>query len=232
MANILFGGGIADARGSIAGTVFSKNRFGSYIRNRTKPVNPNSPRQQAVRNILAYVVNYWSQQLTNDQRAKWDVYADNVNWQNKLGQTVKLTGFNHFCRCNVARQTYGYSIMDDGPDVLVLPGTDADFKCTCSETTQQVTVEFDDTADWCSEDSGCMSIHQGLPKNSAISFYGNHFRYLGIIEGNSASPISSPQSLALDWPVAETQKDWFFGEIQRADGRLSIPFRDNCSVSA
>lgn len=232
MANILFGGGIADARGSIAGTVFSKNRSGSYIRNRTKPVNPNSPRQQAVRNILGYIVNVWSQVLTPAQRAKWGTYADNVNWKNKLGETIKLTGFNHFCRCNVARQSNGYSLMDAGPDVLVLPPTDADFACTVSEATQQVTVTFDDTQPWCSEDSGCMSIHQGLPQNSAVQFYGNHFRKLGILEGSSGSPISSPQTVALDWEVAESQKNWFFGEIMRADARLSIPFRDDCVVSA
>ncbi|GAI27992.1 unnamed protein product, partial [marine sediment metagenome] len=49
MALVQYGGGVLDARGSIGGQVHSKNRFGSYIRARTTPVNPQTNRQDAVR---------------------------------------------------------------------------------------------------------------------------------------------------------------------------------------
>lgn len=52
MALVQFGGGILDARGSIGGQVFSKNRFGNYMRARITPVNPNSARQAVVRAIV------------------------------------------------------------------------------------------------------------------------------------------------------------------------------------
>ncbi|MCK5609830.1 hypothetical protein KAR91_48610 [Candidatus Pacearchaeota archaeon] len=226
------GPAIADIRGSVGGTVFSKNRYGNYMRNRTVPVNPNSARQQAVRNIMGFLVNYWSQNLTVFQRASWAVYAAAVNFVNKLGNTITLTGFNQFIRSNMARQNCGLSLMDDGPVVLILPPTDADFEVAIAEGTQLVTVTFDDTQPWCSEDSAYMSIHQGVPKNSATNFYGNHFRYLGKFDGSSASPIASPQTIAVSFPVAEDQRDWCFGRIQRADGRLSVPFRDDTVVAA
>lgn len=232
MALVKYGGGILEMRGSIGGQVHSKNRYGNYIRQRTIPVNPNSSRQQAVRNIMGFLVNYWSQQLTPVQRAAWGVYAANVNFLNKLGETITLTGFNHFIRSNMASQNNGFSIQDAGPVVLILPPTDADFAVSVSEATQVVTVTFDDTQPWCSEDSACMSIHQGVPKNSAIQFYGNHFRHLGTFLGDSGSPITSPQTIAVDFPVAEDQKDWFFGRIMRADRRLSVPFRDDTIVAA
>lgn len=232
MALVQFGGGVTDMRGSIAGTVFSKNRYGSYARGRTVPVNPNTDRQMAVRNIMGSLVNYWATNLTPFQRNSWAVYAANVNFVNKLGQTITLTGFNQFIRSNMSRQNCGLTIVDDGPVVLILPPTDPDFAVAISEGSQLVTVTFDDSKAWCAEDSAHMSIHQGIPKNSATNFYGNHFRYLGKFDGSSASPITSPQTIAVSFPVAEDQRDWCFGRIQRADSRLSVTFRDNTVIAA
>lgn len=230
MALVKFGGGIQQMSGKVGGNVFSRNRYGNYVRGWTPPVNPNSERQQVVRNIMAMLVNAWAQVLTANQRAQWAVYALNVNFLNRLGETITLTGFNHFIRSNIARQNCGLTWVDDGPTVLILPPTDGDFAIEISETSQQVTVTFDDTQPWCLEDCACMSIHQGVPQNSAKGFYGNYFRYLGKLDGNSGSAITSPQTIAVSFPVAKHQKNWCFGRIQRADSRLSVPFRDVCNV--
>ncbi|GAI01350.1 unnamed protein product, partial [marine sediment metagenome] len=45
MALIKYGGGIVQISGSIAGTVFARNKMGNYARPRTKPVNPRTARQ-------------------------------------------------------------------------------------------------------------------------------------------------------------------------------------------
>ncbi len=232
MALVLFGGGITDMRGSIAGTVFSKNRYGSYARGRTVPVNPNSQRQQKVRNIMGQIVSAWSQICTLAQREAWEVYAKAVNFTNALGQTITLTGYNHYIRSNMARINDGFTRVDAAPVILLLPPTDGSFACEVSEANQLVTVSFDDSAAWCSEDSAKMSIHQGVPKNSAVAFYGNHFRVLGTLLGDSGSPITSPQTIAVDFPVAANMKNWFFGRVQRDDSRLSERFRDDCIIGA
>lgn len=232
MALVLFGGGISDMRGSVAGNVFSKNRYGSYVRNRTKPVNPNSPRQQKVRNIMGQIVSAWSQIVTLAQRNAWEVYAAAVNFTNALGQTIQLTGYNHYIRSNMARINNGFTRIDAAPTILLLPPTDGSFACAASEGSQLVTITFDDTADWANQNSGFMSIHQGLPKNSAVAFYGNHFRTLGTLLGNSGAGLTSPQTIAMDFPAAENQKDWFFGRIGEEDGRLSEKFRDSCIVTS
>ncbi len=223
---------VAEVRGSVGGQTFSRNRFGAYIRNRSVPVNPNSSRQQAIRNIMAFVVNFWSQQLGITQRDAWDVYAENITFTNSLGQSYKITGFNHFVRSNIARQIYGLSIVSDGPTVLILPPTDADFATEISEASQLITVTFDDTQPWAGENSASMSIHQGIPQNSARSFYGNNFRLLGILSGSASSSLTSPQTIAVDRPVAEGQRNWTFGRIQRADSRISVPFRHDVVIGA
>ena len=59
MALIKYGGGIVDMSGSIAGNTHARNRFGNYMRARTKPVNPNSDRQVAIRAIVSYLAEFW-----------------------------------------------------------------------------------------------------------------------------------------------------------------------------
>jgi len=232
MALIRMGAGITDIRGSIGGTTFSKNRYGNYARGRITPVNPNSSAQQAVRNIMGSIVSQWFSDLNATQRAAWGVYAAEINFTNKLGESITLTGFNHFVRTNIARKSNGMTVILTAPVELTLPPTDGDFAVDVSEASQLMTVNFDDGADWCSEDSAYMSIHQGMPQNSARSFFGGHFRRIGSILGDSGSPPSSPQTIALTFPAAVTQKDWAFGRVQRADGRLSEKFRDDCIVGA
>ena len=231
MALVRFGAGITDARGSIGGTTLSRNRYGNYMRARITPVNPNSSAQQKVRNDMGSVVSLWFSTLSSVQRAAWGVYAAGINFTNKLGESITLTGFNHFVRTNIARKSNGMTIVTTAPVELTLPPTDSEFDIAVSEGSQLMTVTFDDTADWCSEDSGHMSIHQGMPQNSARNFFGGHFRRIGNILGNSAAPITSPQTVTLTFPAAVTQKDWAFGRVQRADGRLSEKFRNDCIVS-
>ena len=105
MALVKFGAGIVDMRGSIAGVVHARNRFGNYTRPRTKPVNPQSQRQTAARIIMAFLAEQWREApMTEAIRTAWQTYADSVNWNNKLGEQVTLTGFNMFIRGNAALQ--------------------------------------------------------------------------------------------------------------------------------
>lgn len=77
--------------GSTGGVTASRNRYGQYLRNRTVPVNPNTPRQQAVRSAFASGAILW-QGLSNTQREQWRAYAATTPTLNKLGETVYLTG--------------------------------------------------------------------------------------------------------------------------------------------
>jgi len=232
MALILFGGGISAVSGSIGGTVFSRNRYGAIARNRSIPVNPNSSRQQAIKNIMGSVVASWFNDLSLAQRQAWSVYAAAIPRTNKLGQTITLTGFNHYVRTNISRVSNGFTRILDGPVNLTLPPTDGIFDVAWSEGSQEVSVTFDTNADWVTQDSAFMSIHQGAPQNSAIQFFGNHFRRIGNILGDSGSPPTSPQTIAVDFPIAQTQKVWGFGRVQEVDGRLSDKFRADSVVTA
>jgi hypothetical protein len=124
-ANIIFGNGVADARGSIAGTTFSRNRHGSYARNRTKPINTNTPYQSAVRNQIGSLSKQWGDTLTESERAAFVAIAPNHPVPNKLGQVTVLTGISFFQQLNMNLHAVG------GTPITVPP---ADFSISALES--------------------------------------------------------------------------------------------------
>lgn len=223
---------IGEIRGSQGGTTFSRNRFGPYTRNRSVPVNPNSGRQVSVRANLAAVVEAWSNLLTETQRDAWRLYGNNVSWLNALGQPVSLPGFQHFVRAGTAHFQALVPFSLDGPVIFTLPPADELFASSISEATQLISVTFDVTKAWVDEDGGMMAIHMAQPRGTGRGFIGPPMRFAGVIEGDSTTPPTSPQTIAVPFAVAIDQNTNVGYRIGREDGRLSSMFLDAVSVVA
>lgn len=232
MALVKFGGGIVQMSGSIAGNTFARNRFGNYVRSRTKPVNPNSARQDIVRSAMSFLTDRWAQTLTAVQRTAWNLYGSSVAMKNKLGETVYLTGFNHYIRSNMIAKIVGVAIVDAGPVVFELPAADPTLAFTASEATQIMTVVYDDTMDWDNETGGYLWVFCGSPQNAQRNFFAGPWRYGGSVSGVDGLPVASPLLVGAVFPFAELQHMWIYARIQRADGRLSEPFRDDAFCAA
>ena len=232
MALIKFGGGVVSMSGSIAGNTFARNRYGNYVRSRTKPVNPNTARQQAVRSALTFLTERWSQTLTAAQRTAWNLYAASVTMTNKLGESINLSGFNHYLRSNATLKRLSLPLVDAGPTTFELPEVDPTLSFTASEASGDLTVAYDDTMAWCDEDEAFMFIYQGSPQNAQCNFFGGPWRYADKVEGDQASPPSTPATVAGVFAITELQKQWIYARIQRADGRISEPFRANAFIGA
>lgn len=82
---------IAAASGSIGGTVFSRNRYGAYTRNRSIPVSPDTQYQQAAKQYLAQASQNW-RALTDAQRLQWATWAASNPVTDNLGQSQILQG--------------------------------------------------------------------------------------------------------------------------------------------
>lgn len=232
MALIKFGGGVIQMAGSIAGNVFARNRYGNYVRARTKPTNPNTALQQQVRSAIAWLVDHWSQTLTPDQRAAWQHYADNVNMLNRLGEVIHLSGFNHFCRSNSLRKRNADTIILDGPSIFEIPAHDPTFAFTISEATQTLTVTFDNAMGWASETGGHLYVFVGTPQNPQRNFFAGPWKYADVVDGDDTTPPTSPATIASPWVVYEGQRIWAYSRISRLDGRLSEPFRSGPTLVA
>lgn len=76
MAKIKFSALMSDMRGKLNGSVLSKNRGGSYIRNKVTPSNPKTTAQMSVRGIFAGIASAWS---TLDE-------SERLSFNNKVSQ--------------------------------------------------------------------------------------------------------------------------------------------------
>jgi len=232
MALALYGGGIIGMSGSIAGNTHSHNRYGNYIRAKTKPTNPNTARQQVVKSAVAFLADRWANTLTAVQRTAWNLYGSSVARKNKLGADIYLTGYNHYMRSNVIRKQIVATIIDDAPTVFEIPGQDPTLTVTTSETTQLISCGYDALMDWADENGAYLIFFQGQPQNPQRNFFGGPWRICGIVPGVNGAPPASPKLNAAVFAVAELQHQWIYARIARADGRISEPFRADCFCAA
>jgi hypothetical protein len=231
MALIVFPEG-QQRSGSMGATVYSHNRSGAYIRARTVPVNPNTDRQVAVRNAVRALAIGWENTLTQAQRDEWSVYAASLAWQNHLGQTINLTGLNHYIRSNTPRIQGGQPRVDDGPKIINLGAAELGLGAIASEATQLITVTVDTAEPWASETGAAQFVYQGIPQNSSIQFFGGPWRFLAAINGADGAPPAGPFPFPAAFPFGDGQRMWMQTRISRADGRLSEFARVNFLAAA
>lgn len=230
MALIKFGGGIIQASGSIAGNTFARNRFGNYMRARTKPVNPNTAAQTRIRDIIAYLTQVWSTIITAQQRADWGVYASNVAMKNRLGETINLTGFNHYIRSNSCRLYFYRFVVNVAPVIFELPAKDATLTIDVDDTPQLITVAFNDALAWDNENGGKMFMRMGIPQNGQRNFFAGPWRLQYMFDGTAGGGVASPKTMTPVYTVAAGQRVWCIFRISRADGRLSEPWQVSALV--
>lgn len=107
-----------DARGSVAGTVFSRNKGGAYMRGRVAPLNPNSPRQAAVRQNFASNAKLWSGTLTDAERQAWTFFAQANPLVNILGASIIVSGLSMMMKLNQILLQIGEPIITTPPSDL------------------------------------------------------------------------------------------------------------------
>jgi hypothetical protein len=115
MATIKTGQVVAEIRGKLNGSVFSRNKGGAYVRQFVKPTNPDSTKQAETRGVFGTLMSDW-RALTQAQRDSWTAAADNYPVQNKVGDTIKYSGAQLFCRCNMALLSAGQAKADTIPN--------------------------------------------------------------------------------------------------------------------
>lgn len=90
---------VSDMSGKLNGSVATKNRYGSYLRNKVTPVNRKTSFQLAIRAIFTLATQAW-RGLTSAQRSQWNEGASNFSRTNIFGDIRNLSGFNLFVKLN------------------------------------------------------------------------------------------------------------------------------------
>lgn len=224
MGLVKYGGGITQISGSVGGDVHARNRFGNYIRPRTKPVNPHSVRQESIRAILSYLAEYWHGNLSAAQRAAWEVYAAAVAMQNRLGETVYLTGYNHFIRSNCVVNIYGGATIDDSPVTLSLPEKDPDLVCSEEAIAGQTFTFTCNVNGWApnGEAKARILLYQGIPQLASRSFFAGPWRFMDVIDPTEGAAGTGTYDAV--FPFGLGQKVWFQARVLTVEGRVSVPW--------
>lgn len=111
---IKWGALVVDGRNKIGGQVASKNKSGSYMKNKVTPTNPNTTAQANARANLTTVSRAWSA-LTPEQREAWNAYAAQYPYVDIFGDSKYLTGFNYYLKCNLNLLNAGSAMIDTPP---------------------------------------------------------------------------------------------------------------------
>jgi hypothetical protein len=152
---------------------------------------------------------------------------------NKLGQTIYLSGLNHYIRSNSCILQAGGSVVDAGPTELSLAGQDPAFAAAISVAAGNISVAFDDTLDWLDEDGGHMLVSMGSPVGGSRNYVQGPWKVAGAIDGDSVTPPTTPDtSLSPPFTPVAGQKCDVRARIIRADGRVSGFFGDTVTIVA
>lgn len=233
MALIIPGGVVAGApSGSVGAVVFSHGRSGSYMRTKVIPTNPKSAAQVLARNRMSALSNFWYNGLTSTERAGWDTYAANVPVTNRIGQQIYLTGMNWYIGCNSLRDQAGGTItwLADAPTIFNLASFNI-ISASISEAAQTLATFFETGDDW-NADDGAVLGYMTRPQNASVNFNNLPYRYADTMIGDTAVPLTSPQQLAIPFPVVEGQRVFVRFNCINPDGRIGAEQRLAVDVAA
>lgn len=211
------------ASGSLAGSVFSRNKGGMYMRARSNPVNPATVAQTAVRDAMRVLVDAWTNVLSDAERDSWNLYAFNTPLLNRLGEPTKRTGQNMFVRSNVPRLQAGLPVVETGPATFDLgsftPITDA----TADASDGDLGFDFTNADPWANATGAAMLVYQSRPVNATVEFFKGPWQLATILPGSGIAAPASPADFNSLFAMVAGQKVFMKVRVSQVDGRYSEP---------
>jgi hypothetical protein len=228
MAKILTTAIVADIRNKLNGSVFSKNRYGSYVRTKVTPVNPQTTAQQNARNILATNSQAW-RDLSEADRQGWISAAANFPFTDIFGNSKTLSGSALFVKLNNNLAAAGQALISGAPGPIAIPALTLG-AFTAVSATGVVSLAFADTpvpADF------TLVIQTTGNVTPGKSFVKNLFRFVANKAAAAASPaVITSEFDAVHGAPVENQK--IFARaflVSNLTGQAGIPVQAMCIVS-
>lgn len=229
MAKILMTAIVADIRNKLNGSVFSKNRYGAYVRTKVTPVNPQSTAQQAVRNRLATNSQAW-RGLTDAQRQAWIDAAANFPFTDIYGNTKILSGSALYIKLNNNLDQVGVAAITDAPAPVAIPAV-AVSAMSAAAGTPALSLTFTPTpipADF------ALVVQTTGNVGAGKSFVKNLYRFISFLDAAATSPANLLAAFEAvhGAPVAGQQIFAKVYMISKLTGQAGIPVSISCTVAA
>lgn len=218
MAKILFTAFLADMRGKVNGTVFSKNRGGAYARTKVTPSNPQTSFQSAVRQRLSSF-SAGFRGLTASQILAWNVAVHDYIGTNIFGNSVTPTGLQLYVKLNANLQMVGGTPITTPPLPVAITPIDCDIN-TLSDVALTLALS-EITAD------EYYSIEASAPVSPGRFFLKNEYRVINAVVGTGAPIAASNQfaaySAKFGAPVSGLRVGFRIKVINSITGQAGIP---------
>jgi hypothetical protein len=206
MARIATGPIIADIRGKSGDQIFSRNKYGPYVKAFAVPTGTPSAAMETARERMAAIVAAWHG-LSEANRQRWISQAAAMNAKAKRFPRETLTGYNLFTRCQMWRLTSGLSQSTTPSALLRIPTFQI---VTTYEATSGIEGEYttqNSTSAW-----RIMTYGSAGFEPSRYSPNVSPYKYVGSLnfDGNN-NP--SPALLSGDWPTVWDAEELPFGNV-------------------
>lgn len=175
---------VGQISGRVAGSVYSHNAGGTYIRNGTIPTTSTSTDALAAKSRLTTISQYW-QTISDANRASWQNFAANVPVTNRLGKSIFLNGHQMFVRLSTRILAAGGAVVETAP---INAPPDGLTSLTLAADTGAGNVDLTFAATPLAA-THKLRIRAALVQSAAINYVANKLRVIGHSAAAQASPF-------------------------------------------
>ncbi len=191
MAKFTPGPAVAEIRGSVGGTVFSRNRYSAYTRVRTVPVVSTTSFAITAKSRMTAATQAW-QSLTQAQRNAWLSFSLSNPKSNSLGQQVALTGHAAYVGLYVRALVGGATPLTEPPVTTAPLGLTA-ISLECDIGLGDVQFTFAATPLGATEK---MYLQAAIVSSAGIRYVRNLYRLIFLSDPAAPSPLNFETELA------------------------------------
>lgn len=178
---------VSEIRNKLNGSVASRNRYGSFLRNKVTPVNPQTSFQQDVRQRLGSLSASW-RGLTQSARQSWIAGTNAFPFTDIFGDVKFLSGQTLFVKLNGNLLKIGSPTITAAPLPVEVPPIAA--TALSAEVTTGAITELEATVAPTTTPAGFSLVAYATPPvNPGIEFVKNRYRFLGVVS-NAAGTVN------------------------------------------
>lgn len=223
MAKIKYSALVSDMRNKLNGSVLSANRYGSYIRNKVTPVNPQSIHQQNARQILSNLSSGF-RDLDRAEIAAWNNSGVDFPFTDIFGDVKHLSGQTLYVKLNANLLKVGKPKITTPPMPEGFPPLEIASVVAGVKLNGDTSVSFaigDDTV----PEGMSLVVYSTDSLSKSISFVKNRFRFLGSFVAQTKDvDISDAFVARFGGAVVGNLVHLRVAYVNNATGQQSVPF--------
>lgn len=222
MAKFSPGPAVAEIRGSIGGTTFSRSRYGAYMRMRAKPVVSHSIYATYAKARMTAATQAW-QGLTASQKASWNHWALSNPITGSLGEPQILTGHVAFVGLYV-RALIATLTPLTVPPIVPAPSPLTSLTLTCDIGAGAVSAVFTPTPTGAND---FLWIRACITDSLGIDYIQNLLKFIGVSGVAEGSPYDFETALGgrIGLPVVGQTLTALVSIFSTTSMQLSAPLR-------